>query len=66
MTTETYTWEDLFDLREPWEETFGEALTYGFGIYPAQVPLLRQCIAERSQEPLNRYMAELIRDGRVH
>lgn len=63
---ETYTWDDLFDLAEPWEETFGEALTYGFEIGPSQVPLLKRCIEERFRGPLERYVADKLKDGRVY
>ena len=39
---------------------------YGFVIYPAQVPLLRQCIEEKSREPWERYIEDLLEDGRVY
>ena len=66
MTSETYTWDDLMALRKPWEETFGETMAYGFEIGPDDVPLLRQCIAEKSRERLRRHIEELLKDGRVY
>ena len=66
MVTKTYTWTDLFDLQGPWEDTFGEPLSMGFMIYPSQVPLLRRCIKAKSQDQLDKYIADKMTDGRMY
>ena len=51
---------DEFDeLRDEWEAVFGDGMPWGFGIGEEQLPLLRQCVAERSQEPLRAYWAAM-------
>lgn len=37
-------------------------MPWGFAIGPEQVPMLRECIAKRSQAPLNRYIRSLPKD----
>ncbi len=46
-------------LAAEWYEMFGESMPWGFVIGPSQVPMLRQCIATRSQEPLQAYIESL-------
>ena len=46
-----YTMDDLLALQPDWLETFGEDLAYGFEIMPPQVPMLRQCLREKSRAP---------------
>ena len=55
----TYDWEDLDDLRELWENTFGETMPYGFEVGPAQVPIMKEWLRLKSQKPLNDYIKGL-------
>ena len=48
---------ELDELRNEWEAVFGDGMPWGFGIGYDQIPILRQCIAERSKEPLRTYWA---------
>ena len=48
---------ELDGLREDWEAIFDESMPWGFGIDVEQIPILRQCIAERSQDALEAYFA---------
>ena len=57
-----YTWEDLDDLAPEWERIFGKEMPRGFVIGPDQVPIIRECIEKRDQEPLDRYVKALPRD----
>lgn len=59
MADTTYTWADLEALGPQWEALFGKGLPKGFVIMPIHVPLIRQCIAERSTVPLDRYVQSL-------
>ena len=59
-----YTMDDLLALQPDWLETFGEDLAYGFEIMPPQVPMLRQCLREKSRAPLRAFIATL--DGREY
>ena len=63
---QTYIYDDLIALQAPWLATFGEPMPFGFQIGPNQVPILRQCLAEESQEPLDDFVAADIADGRVY
>ena len=54
-----YTLDDLAALSPRWESVFGESLPMGFEITPAQVPMLRRCLRERSHEPLEEYIESL-------
>ncbi len=56
---DTYTMKDLIALMPVWERTFGNALPFGFVVGPAQIPIIKECIAKRSQEPLNAYIRGL-------
>lgn len=56
---ETYSWADLETLDPEWQEIFGEPIPRGFGVMPAQVPIIRECIAQRSQAPLEAYIKGL-------
>ena len=56
--------DDLEALRPGWLETFGEDLPFGFEIQLAQVPMLRQCLREKSQAPLDAFIRTLA--GRVY
>ena len=58
--------EELDELREDWFAVFGESMPWGFEIGEEQIPLLRQCVERRSQEPLDRYVQALISDGRIY
>ena len=64
--TKTHDWKDLDALREPWRKTFGEGMGYGFEIGPAQVPIMKKCLRLKSQKPLNDYLKELLKDGRLY
>ena len=57
--TKRHTWNDLEALRDDWERVFWESMAMGFEIDPAQVPMMRRCIRERSREPLRRYVASI-------
>ena len=59
MADDTYTWEDLEALEPQWLALFGGPLPKGFEVTPSQVPLIRQCLAERSTAPLDRYVQSL-------
>ena len=54
-----YTWDDLEALVPEWERIFGETMPRGFEIGPSQVPIIRECIEKRSQEPIIRYVKSL-------
>ena len=62
----TYTMDDLFALAAEWEQVFGESMPAGFEIGPSDVPLMRQCIRERSRQALNDHIKALLADGRVY
>ena len=49
---ETFGWADLEALDPEWIDIFGDTIPRGFGVGPAQVPILRECIEQRSQAPL--------------
>ena len=49
--------DDFMEMREDWEAVFGESMPWGFGIDVEQIPILRQCIAEHSQDALEAYFA---------
>lgn len=58
-----YTWMDLEALRPEWEAAFdGAPMPMGFEVTPDQVPVLRKCIARKSQEPLDAYVSGLDED----
>ena len=44
-------------MREDWEAIFDESMPWGFGIDVEQIPIPRQCIAQRSQDALEAYFA---------
>lgn len=48
--------DDFEDMRDRWEAIFDESMPWGFEIGEEQVPMLRQCIAERSKAPLQAYI----------
>lgn len=50
---------DLDELREDWMAVFGEGMPWGFEVGEQQIPLLRQCVEERSREQLNDYIRSL-------
>ena len=54
-----YTMDDLLALQPRWLETFGDDLAYGFEIMPPQVPMLRQCLREKSKAPLRAFIKTL-------
>ena len=58
--------EELDELREDWMAVFGKSMPWGFEIGEEQIPLLRQCVERRSQEPLDRYVQALLSDGRIY
>ncbi len=47
------TLEEHDALAKEWHGVFGEEMPWGFGISPNEVPVLRQCIASQSKEPLS-------------
>ena len=51
--------DDFMEMREDWEAIFGESMPWGFEIGEDQIPILRQCIAKRSREPLKAYIATI-------
>ena len=52
-----YDWSDLKALREPWKETFGEPMPWGFTVFPDMVPVMRECIRTQSKTPYEDYLA---------
>ena len=47
---------ELRPIMERWPEVFGEELGgVGFGIYPANVPMLERCLEAKSTDELDRY-----------
>ena len=50
---------DLDRIRLEWERIFGEGMPWGFEVGPAQVPILRRCIEQRSMQPLNDYVRSI-------
>ena len=42
-----------------WERIFGERMPRSFEVSPAQVPILRRCIEQRSKQPLNDYVLSI-------
>ena len=54
-----YTMDDLLALQPRWLETFGDDLAYGLEIMPPQVPMLRQCLREKSKAPLRAFIKTL-------
>jgi len=55
----TYTEEDMERLRPQWRELFGEEMPYGFEIGPEQYLVMRACIQQCSQAPLEAYVDSL-------
>ena len=55
----SYSWEDLEALRPEWERVFNTGMPMGFEITPDQVPMMKQCIEEKSEAPLEAYIASL-------
>ena len=54
-----YTLWDLWQLAPQWLETFGEELAMGFDIGPDEAPIIRQCLEQKSQQPLDDHMKSL-------
>ncbi len=51
--------DELAILGGEWEAIFGESMPWGFGIGEDQIPMLCQCIAKHSREPLKAYIATI-------
>ncbi len=54
-----FTENDLDRIEPEWERIFGEQMPRGFEVGPAQVPILRYCIEQRSMQPLNDYIRSI-------
>ena len=57
-----FTEDDLDQIEPEWERTFGDGMPRGFEVGPAQVPILRRCIEQRSMQPLNDYVRSITDD----
>ena len=55
----------LDELRSDWTALFNEPMPWGFEVGEEQIPMLRQCIAERSKAPLEVYIQSLP-SGRIY
>lgn len=51
-----FTENDLDRIEPEWERIFGERMPRSFEVGPAQVPILRCCIEQRSMQPLHDYL----------
>ena len=45
--------EEMRALSLRWQEVFGTGMPYGFEVTDEDAPIIRQCIEERSERPLN-------------
>ena len=59
-------WIELGRLAEEWERTFGEELPIGFETTPEEIPLIRRCIKENTQKPLDDHIKRLVDTGAVY
>ncbi len=58
----TNTWSDLEKLAPDWYRTFGESMPMGFEVTPDQIDIIRDCIRQKSQKPLDDYVESLPKD----
>ena len=56
--------DELFDLQDRWLEVFGERLSIGFAVDIGQIPLIRLCLADRDQAPLENWIQSQMNQGR--
>ena len=54
-----FTENDLDRIELEWERIFGERMPWRFQIGPAQLPVLRRCIEQRSMQPLKDYLRSI-------
>ena len=53
-------------LERDWWATFRAPMPYGFDVTDDDFPVLRECIEQRSQAPLDRVLRERHKDGNVY
>ena len=53
---------ELWEIREQWQQTFGQDLAIGFVIKDAEIPMLKRCLAVRSTRELDEYLDNLPAD----
>ena len=58
--------QEWVELSEQWSAVFGEDLPEGFVMEEAPDSLLRKCIDQRSQKPLDDWIKRKLADGRVY
>ena len=59
-------WAEIMALEDEWMRVFREAVPMGFEVTPDAAPILRECLAEKSQAKLDTYIALKMADGRVY
>ena len=53
------TWDDLERLAPEWLAIFGTTMPMGFEVTPGIIHIIRQCIQDRSRDPLTAYVESL-------
>lgn len=53
------TTQEVLELMEAWEATFGEQMPWGFEVGESEIPILRQCIEQNSQLPIEDFVRSL-------
>lgn len=54
--------QEVLDLMEEWRATFGEHMPWGFEVSQNEIPILRQCIEQKSQQPIEDFVRSLPTD----
>lgn len=60
MTNDTT--QEILDLKEAWQATFGEPMPWGFEVGVNEIPILHQCIKLKSQRPIEDFVRSLPTD----
>lgn len=67
MTLEEF--QEMDEIWKQWEETFGDRPPFGIigcEIGPAQFPLLRKCLKQKSKKPWDRYAESKLKKGLIY
>ena len=60
MTSDTT--QEVLDLMAEWQAIFGEPMPWGFEVGENEIPILRQCIKQKSQQPIEDFVRSLPTD----